>query len=62
MNADRERPVDVADAMSVGGDDGDEGDDGRERQQTSDVAVGDGVEQDRDDDVDEPRHRHRPAP
>ena len=44
MNADRERPVDVADAMSVGGDDGDEGDDGRERQQTSDVAVGDGVE------------------
>jgi len=48
----------IGDAMTVGGDDCDEGDRSTKRQRTTQVAVRDGVEQDGDSDVDEPRHRH----
>jgi len=58
MNTERNRPVVIADTMSVGGDDGDEGDGGAQSQQTSGSAVSDDVQQETDADVDEPRHQH----
>ena len=52
-----DRPIIVADAMSVGDDDGDEGENGRQRQQPGGRTFTDDVQHQTDGDVEEPRHQ-----
>jgi len=57
-----EKPIIVADAMSVGHYDGDEGDSEAECQETGSVAASDDVQQETGSGVDDPRLHSRPAP
>jgi len=57
-----DRPVIIAEPMSVGDDESDEGESSAECQQADSRSVTDDVQQETDRNVEEPRHQQRPEP